>query len=157
MTIGIEFSTSRLRKRKIFCINPTKVNVAGRVKVCCFDKTGTLTEDSLRLTGLQLIKTMNNLGERLKPVFTDSYPNAEGLLNIETPEKSFGLKMNGYDYPPHRAMLEIMASTHSIGILDGKFVGDPLDIEMLEGTGFDYNTEQENSHFLVEAIIKPSE
>ena len=28
---------------------------------------------------------------------------------------------------------------------------------MLEGTGFDYNTEQENSHFLVEAIIKPSD
>jgi cation-transporting ATPase 13A2 len=51
MTIGIEFSTARLRKKKIFCINPTKVNVAGRVKVCCFDKTGTLTEDSLRLTG----------------------------------------------------------------------------------------------------------
>jgi cation-transporting ATPase 13A2 len=50
MTIGIEFSTARLRKKKIFCINPTKVNVAGRVKVCCFDKTGTLTEDSLRLT-----------------------------------------------------------------------------------------------------------
>jgi cation-transporting ATPase 13A2 len=50
MTIGIEFSTSRLRKKKIFCINPTKVNVAGRVQVCCFDKTGTLTEDSLRLT-----------------------------------------------------------------------------------------------------------
>jgi cation-transporting ATPase 13A2 len=28
---------------------------------------------------------------------------------------------------------------------------------MLEGTGFDYDTEQENSHFLVEAIIKPSD
>lgn len=41
MTIGIEFSLGRLRKKKIFCINPTKINVAGRVKVCAFDKTGT--------------------------------------------------------------------------------------------------------------------
>ena len=41
MSIGTQFSLNRLKKKKIFCINPSKVNMAGRVKVCCFDKTGT--------------------------------------------------------------------------------------------------------------------
>jgi cation-transporting ATPase 13A2 len=104
-----------------------------------------------------LIKTLDAHGQTKPAQFTDSYETADALLDVSNPHEAFGSRMAGYDYPPHRAMLEIMASTHSIGILDGKFVGDPLDIEMLEGTGFDYNTEQENSHFLVEAIIKPSE
>ena len=39
----------RLKKKKIFCINPLKINLAGRISVMCFDKTGTLTEDCLDL------------------------------------------------------------------------------------------------------------
>ena len=50
-----------------------------------------------------------------------------------------------------------MASTHSIGLLKGEMVGDPLDIEMLKGTGFDYKVESESYNFLFEAIIEPNE
>ena len=39
----------RLKKKKIFCINPLKINLAGRISIMCFDKTGTLTEDGLDL------------------------------------------------------------------------------------------------------------
>jgi len=49
-----------------------------------------------------------------------------------------------------------MSSTHSIGLLNGEMCGDPLDIEMLKGTGFEYKTEQENYNFLIEAIIEPN-
>lgn len=47
MTAGTAFAISRLRKRKIFCISPPRVNVSGRVNLMVFDKTGTLTEDGL--------------------------------------------------------------------------------------------------------------
>jgi cation-transporting ATPase 13A2 len=47
MTIGTVFAIARLKKRKIFCISPPRVNVAGRVNLMVFDKTGTLTEDGL--------------------------------------------------------------------------------------------------------------
>ena len=70
MTIGMEFSLTRLKNQKIFCINPTKINVSGRVKVCCFDKTGTLTEDSLQLSGLQISTTTRYDGTPKKAQFS---------------------------------------------------------------------------------------
>jgi cation-transporting ATPase 13A2 len=47
MTAGTAFAINRLKKKKIFCISPPRVNVSGRVNLMVFDKTGTLTEDGL--------------------------------------------------------------------------------------------------------------
>ena len=47
MTAGTVFALSRLKQKKIYCISPPRVNVAGRVNLMVFDKTGTLTEDGL--------------------------------------------------------------------------------------------------------------
>ena len=47
MTVGIIFAINRLKKKKIYCISPPRVNIAGRVNIMVFDKTGTLTEDGL--------------------------------------------------------------------------------------------------------------
>jgi P-type E1-E2 ATPase len=47
MTVGIVFAIGRLKKQKIYCISPPRVNIAGRVNLMVFDKTGTLTEDGL--------------------------------------------------------------------------------------------------------------
>ena len=52
MTIGTVYSQGRLIKKKIFCISPPRINVAGKAKICCFDKTGTLTEDGLDFWGV---------------------------------------------------------------------------------------------------------
>jgi cation-transporting ATPase 13A2 len=56
MTVGIVFSVSRLRKQKIYCISPPRINIAGRVNLMVFDKTGTLTEDGLQIYGSRGIK-----------------------------------------------------------------------------------------------------
>ena len=53
MTIGIVFAIGRLKKKKIFCISPERVNIAGRVSLMVFDKTGTLTEDGLQVYGFR--------------------------------------------------------------------------------------------------------
>ena len=53
MTVGTYYAQSRLKKLKIFCISPQRINVCGKMKLVCFDKTGTLTEDGLDLHGLQ--------------------------------------------------------------------------------------------------------
>lgn len=47
MTVGTVLALSRLKKKKIFCISPPRVNISGRVNLMVFDKTGTLTEDGL--------------------------------------------------------------------------------------------------------------
>lgn len=53
LQVGISITLSRLKKRKIYCISPNKVNETGRVNVMCFDKTGTLTEEGLDLMGVR--------------------------------------------------------------------------------------------------------
>lgn len=47
MTVGVSFAISRLKKSKIFCVSPPRVNICGRIQTMVFDKTGTLTEDGL--------------------------------------------------------------------------------------------------------------
>ncbi|KAM9960066.1 hypothetical protein ACTFIW_007299 [Dictyostelium discoideum] len=65
MTVGTGFGLSRLRKSKIFCISPPRLNMAGKIQVFCFDKTGTLTEEGLDLLGIistSIIINNNNGG-----------------------------------------------------------------------------------------------
>ena len=47
MSVGVAFAISRLKRSKIFCISPPRVNICGRIQIMVFDKTGTLTEDGL--------------------------------------------------------------------------------------------------------------
>jgi P-type E1-E2 ATPase len=53
MTFGTVFAVQRLKKNKIYCISPPRVNVSGRVNLMVFDKTGTLTEDGLEVYGFR--------------------------------------------------------------------------------------------------------
>ena len=49
MTVGVAFAIIRLRRSKIYCISPPRVNVSGRISTFIFDKTGTLTENGLEI------------------------------------------------------------------------------------------------------------
>jgi cation-transporting ATPase 13A3/4/5 len=53
MTIGTVFAINRLKKKRIYCISPPRINVSGRVNLMVFDKTGTLTEDGLQVYGFR--------------------------------------------------------------------------------------------------------
>ncbi|KAM9316542.1 putative cation-transporting ATPase 13A4 [Gastrophryne carolinensis] len=52
LATAIIYAQKRLKKKKIFCISPQRINVCGRINLVCFDKTGTLTEDGLDLWGV---------------------------------------------------------------------------------------------------------
>jgi cation-transporting ATPase 13A2 len=60
MTVGTLYAIGRLKKQKIFCISPPRINVAGRVSTMVFDKTGTLTEDCLQVYGYRGIEQSHN-------------------------------------------------------------------------------------------------
>jgi cation-transporting P-type ATPase 13A2 len=78
MTVGTVFAISRLKKKKIFCISPPRINVSGRVNLMVFDKTGTLTEDGLQVYGFRGVDRaiINNDDKR---VFIDFIENCATL------------------------------------------------------------------------------
>ena len=52
MSVGLLNALRRLNTKNIFCIDPNRINVCGKVKLVVFDKTGTLTEDHLTVSGV---------------------------------------------------------------------------------------------------------
>ncbi|XP_061493617.1 probable cation-transporting ATPase 13A5 isoform X1 [Rhineura floridana] len=110
LTTGIVYAQRRLVKKKIFCISPQRINICGQINLVCFDKTGTLTEDGLDLWGVI-------------PCQKRSFQSVHSF--------SGGCPL------PWGPLCRAMASCHSLLVLDGKIQGDPLDLKMFEGTGWE--------------------
>lgn len=111
LSIGTSFAIGRLRRAGIFCISPSRVNVGGKVNVCCFDKTGTLTEDGLDILGIRgLDRSSPRFGELLEDVH--DLPLGAGKATF----------------------LHALATCHSLKLVDGQVIGDPLDVKMFEFT-----------------------
>ncbi|KAJ4483302.1 hypothetical protein J3R30DRAFT_3834078 [Lentinula aciculospora] len=111
LSIGTSFAIARLKKSGIYCISPSRINVAGKINVCCFDKTGTLTEDGLDILGVRpLDRNVNRFGELLDDIHD---------LPLGKDKASF---------------LHALATCHSLKMVEGDIVGDPLDVKMFEFT-----------------------
>jgi cation-transporting ATPase 13A2 len=123
LSIGTSFALGRLREKGVFCISPSRVNVAGKVNVCCFDKTGTLTEDGLDVLGVRA-----------------PAPRAGISPDGTAPASRFGeLVEDVHDLPTGDArerarFLHALATCHSLKNVDGAPIGDPLDVKMFEFT-----------------------
>ncbi len=87
--------------------------MAGKVNVICFDKTGTLTEDGLDILGA---RSLERDGRRFREI-------AEDVLDIPV-----GLEKTN--------LLHAMATCHSLKVVAGEIIGDPLDAKMFEFTGW---------------------
>ena len=104
MSCGIVFAINRLKKQDIFCISPPRINMAGQISTFVFDKTGTLTEEGLSVLGFR---------PSANSVFDDFTNDPTNLTNNN-----------------NTLMLEAMASCTAITYVNGKLVGDPLDVKM---------------------------
>ncbi|KAJ7188128.1 hypothetical protein C8R46DRAFT_1053735 [Mycena filopes] len=111
LSIGTSFAIGRLRRNGIYCISPSRVNVGGKVNVCCFDKTGTLTEDGLDILGVRALdRNAQRFGELLEEVHD---------LPLGKEKATF---------------LHALATCHSLKMVDDEVIGDPLDAKMFEFT-----------------------
>ncbi|KAI3357136.1 hypothetical protein L3Q82_015599, partial [Scortum barcoo] len=107
ITTGTIYAQHRLKKQGIFCISPPRINICGKVSLFCFDKTGTLTEDSLDIWGVM---------EGGRAGFSELVPEPRLL--------SPGPMLSG------------LACCHTVTLLQGQPLGDPLELKMVESTGW---------------------
>ncbi|XP_069039892.1 polyamine-transporting ATPase 13A2 isoform X2 [Lepisosteus oculatus] len=131
MTTGTIYSQSRLKKQGVFCISPPRINVSGKVTAACFDKTGTLTQEGLDVWGV--------------------LPGAAGGPGELVPDPRL---------LPAGPLLTALACCHSACLLGGQPVGDPLDLKMIESTGWELQEPEEEASKLfggvrVLAVMKP--
>lgn len=151
LTIGTNFALSRLKKKQIFCISPQRVNVGGKLDVVCFDKTGTLTEEGLDVLGARVVIRPANR-------FSDLLQEASTVLPTASYERDPTV-----DYSVHKAILHTMATCHSLKLVDGELVGDPLDVKMFEFTGWTFeegnqkagSLEDEDDNGLTPSVARP--
>uniref|UniRef100_A0A8D0QIU0 Polyamine-transporting ATPase 13A2 n=1 Tax=Sus scrofa TaxID=9823 RepID=A0A8D0QIU0_PIG len=107
MTVCTLYAQSRLRSQGIFCIHPPRINLGGKLRLVCFDKTGTLTEDGLDVMGVVPLK-----GQEFLPLV----PEPRHL--------------------PMGPLLRALATCHTLSWLQDTPVGDPMDLKMVESTGW---------------------
>uniref|UniRef100_A0A8C4NMN0 ATPase cation transporting 13A2 n=2 Tax=Dicentrarchus labrax TaxID=13489 RepID=A0A8C4NMN0_DICLA len=107
ITTGTIYAQRRLKNQGVFCISPPRINISGKVSVFCFDKTGTLTEDGLDVWGVM---------EGGPSGFSELVPEPRLL--------------------PTGHMLSGLACCHTVTLLRGQPLGDPLELKMVESTGW---------------------
>jgi cation-transporting ATPase 13A3/4/5 len=146
MTVGTYYAQSRLKKSKIFCISPQRINICGKLKLVCFDKTGTLTEDGLDMYGVQ---TTNMSWRQLECNTSATDEINEFHENIEKDVASLPFKS---------PVMTCLAACHSLTLIDNQLTGDPLDVKMFEATGWSLEEEgQDTSKFdmLMPSVVRP--
>ncbi|NWU16341.1 AT132 ATPase, partial [Cephalopterus ornatus] len=135
MTVGTIYAQNRLKKQGIFCISPPRINLCGKIRLVCFDKTGTLTEEGLDVWGVVPLE------------------NNQFLPIVHEPRCL-----------PAGPLLYALATCHSVSLLRAQLVGDPVDLKMLESTGWRLETTEEEEGELpafqqfgmkVLAVVKP--
>uniref|UniRef100_A0A8V5H8C7 Polyamine-transporting ATPase 13A2 n=1 Tax=Melopsittacus undulatus TaxID=13146 RepID=A0A8V5H8C7_MELUD len=131
MTVGTIYAQNRLKKQGIFCISPPRINLCGKIRLVCFDKTGTLTEEGLDVWGV--VPLENN---HFMPIVHEPRCLPAGPL------------------------LYSLATCHTVSVLRAQPIGDPVDLKMLESTGWVSKEEGElpaSQQFgmKVLAVVKP--
>jgi len=152
--IGTYVALYRLKERGIYCISPTRINMSGKISVFCFDKTGTLTEDGLSVSGFRT----SSMKSENHSTFGHFYRSIEGfqLESMYTDQKVYEENAN----KSKSLFVECLASCHSLTHVDGKIIGDPLDVEMFKSTGWildEPDVGSTNPDEIISAFVMPNE
>ena len=147
LSLGMSYSLYRLKKFNIFCINRERITLLGTINTIVFDKTGTLTENFLDINGFipSCINKSQNTFE-----FNDFCSDIKKYYNIIKEyliAKKDNESYNSKNKDLLKLYLECMATCHCLSIINGKIIGDPIDVKMFEKTEWileDNQNEEDN-------------
>ena len=166
--IGIGIAQRRIKKKGIMCINRDKITSAGKINICLFDKTGTLTEDHLNIAGFLPVEAHSNeynKESKFQSIFSfDRY--YESVLELS--KKNYEYYKQKIENPSvktrknelRQLYLECLACCQGITRVNEKIIGDPIDVEMFESTGWELIEECEdinNYNPKIATYIRPKE
>ena len=155
--VGIGIAQRRFKKKGIMCINRDKITSAGRIDICVFDKTGTLTEDHLNIAGFLPVEAhskdenqiiLNASGSKNTFSFGQYHDSVEVLSkrNFEYyKEKINNQNVISKTRELTQLYIECLACCQGITRVNGKLIGDPIDVEMFESTGWELMEEPEDT------------
>lgn len=122
LVVGQSVAAGRLKKKGVFCVDFPRILMAGKVQIFCFDKTGTLTKEGLEYYGVYPAK---------QGTFEDLQPSFAELSSTHNDLMQMGL-----------------SCCHSVTMLHGDHVGNPVDLVMFQATGASLSTD-ETGHDLI--------
>ncbi|KAG0664685.1 putative cation-transporting ATPase 1 [Monosporozyma unispora] len=108
LTMAVNTSLAALSKFYVYCTEPFRIPLAGRIDVCCFDKTGTLTGEDLVFEGLAGISEEN-----------------DDIRHLYSADEA-----------PESTSLVIGAAHALVKLDDGEIVGDPMEKATLRALGW---------------------
>ncbi len=170
--IAIGIAQGRFKKNQIICINRNKITPAGKVSICVFDKTGTLTEDHLNVAGFipvfaqsfkeDGIKNLNNLlhNKFLFNIFYKSMIEVSNEIYNYYKEKIKDPSKKSKEKELMELFIECLACCQGITRVKGKLIGDPIDVEMFESTGWNLIEEPNDSKNYdprITTFVRPSQ
>jgi cation-transporting ATPase 13A1 len=116
LSLAVNTSLAALSRYAIFCTEPFRIPVAGRVDIACFDKTGTLTGEDLVVDGVAGL----DLGkDGVKTEADGAHGHLSALTNIGN-ETTL-----------------VLATAHALVKLDdGQIVGEPMEKATVSSLGW---------------------
>ena len=140
--ICLGIAQKRCKERKIICINKEKINSAGKINVCVFDKTGTLTKDHLNIFAflpLSILPSKNKNENQKKFVFGNEAKSIQKMAETSYHYYKKRIKDKSIKSASKEIELlfvECLACCQGATKVDNKLIGDPIDVEMFESTGW---------------------
>lgn len=114
LKVGQIRSSKRLSEQKIFCVNPRRIAISGKVNIFCFDKTGTLTKEGMEFSGVAVCTQV--VGQAL-PILSKLQRDISSTAML----------------PPH--IIECMACCHSlVKFGENEYVGNEVEINMFRAS-----------------------
>jgi manganese-transporting P-type ATPase len=123
LSMAVNNSLQELAKYAIFCMEPFRIPLAGKLDICCFDKTGTITAENLIVEGIAGLDS----SDRCRVLGADfcSVSSGEGREMALLAQK-------------------VMSVCHSLFLVrDGKIAGDPMEKGTLEFLNWDLSSSDE--------------
>ena len=140
LTIAVNASLVALARKKVFCTEPFRIPLAGKITTCCFDKTGTLTSDHMELEGVVgagvVVVATTDTKSTTTTKNTSGTAAASGITSTAagSSDTTDELVADVKSLPP--VISRVLACCQSLVQVDGELVGDPVERAGLQSTGW---------------------